>query len=123
MVDWQITPEWRLANPLRAGVTGPAGLELSWQPRGAWEWGLGGAWRSLRFRLDDEGSAPNGVGEETLVPVWLRGVRELGRLRLAIYAGMSLEGELRLENRRGETFSEQRYAAEPFAAIYLSGAF
>jgi len=123
LIDWEFAPGWRLANPLRAGITGPAGLELSWRPRKDWEWGIGGAWRSFRFRLDEEGAAPGGVGEERLVPVWLRGMRSLGALQLAAYAGVALDGELRLDDRHGGRIADDRYATTPFLALYLSGAF
>ena len=55
VVDWRITDQLRLTNPLDAGPTGGAGLELSYQLDGGWTIGAGGAFRSARFRLRDRG--------------------------------------------------------------------
>jgi len=60
-VDWKITDDLRLSNPFARALR-PAGLELSYGSLIAGDRG-GGAYRSFRFRLDDSGVAPNGVGE------------------------------------------------------------
>lgn len=59
VVDWKLTDRLRLANPLAAGPTGGAGLELSYLLDGDWELGGGAAYRMLRFRLDEAGPFPN----------------------------------------------------------------
>ena len=74
VVDWRITDQLRLTNPLDAGPTGGAGLELSYQLDGGWTIGAGGAFRSARFRLRDRGpfrteSASNAASLPSLTPV------------------------------------------------------
>jgi len=123
LIDWQPAPGWRLANPLRAGITGPAGLELSWQFISDWTFAAGGAWRSQRFRLDDTGSVPGGVGEESLVPVWIRLTWQRERLQTSIYGGAALEGTLTREDRSGHDVRSEGYAATPFVGFYVSGSF
>jgi len=123
MIDWQLTPRWRLANPLRSGVTGPAGLELSWQAAKNWTLGTGSTWRSLRFRLDAKGTSPGGVGEEDAVPVWLRLTRQFARTQLTLYAGATLDGSLSSEDRHEHEVSHSDYDETPFLALYFSGGF
>ena len=54
-----------MGNALPAGPTGPAGLELVYRPGEDWRFGpLGGAYRSVRFRLDRNGDVPSGIGSE-----------------------------------------------------------
>ena len=123
IIDWKLSDRWRIANPLRVGVTGPAGLELRYQAGERWEIGVGGAWRTLRFRLAEDATGAGGIGEERLVPVWIRASRAMEPLKLILYAGASLEGRLTLEDRHGRELSRERYGAAPFLGVYLSGSF
>ena len=85
LIDWQLSDKLRLANPLSAGPTGPAGLEIVYALGGGWEVAAGGAYRSLRFRLDrDLPVAPSGVGEYT-------GVIGFGRLSYRFSPKVSLD--------------------------------
>jgi len=123
IIDWQLAEAWRLANPLRAGVTGPAGLELSWTPDNKWTIGTGGAWRSFRFRLDDDAPNPEGVGEDQITPVWVRMSRKLPVGQMSLYLGALLAGELSVENRHGDRVGRQNYDDTPFGALYFTGSF
>jgi hypothetical protein len=123
IVDWQLSPTWRLANPLRAGVTGPAGLELSWTPAENWTLATGGATRSFRFRLSPDNPVSNGIGEEEIVPVWLRLSRDWDQNQLAFYAGATLDGHLKIEDRDGKVLRSSDYEDVPFFALYFSGSF
>jgi len=123
MIDWQLADKWKLSNSLRSGVAGPAGLELSWVLQPVWTLGVGGAWRSLRFRLDDSAPERDGIGEEQQIPIWVRATREVPLGSLSLYVGMALNGELSLESRRGDVVYRQDYDDAPFGALYFSGAF
>lgn len=123
-VDWAFTDSLRLSNPLRAGPAGPAGLELAWTPGSAWELAAGLAWRSLRFRLDEAGLAPGGVGEQRGTPVFARASRQLGGgWRLDFYAGRSLNAELRLEDANGNRLVTAEHDDPGFIAATLRGFF
>ena len=50
LVDWKLAERWKLVNPLPAGPTGPAGLEIDYHLDSDWNVGFGAAWRSTRFR-------------------------------------------------------------------------
>jgi hypothetical protein len=123
VVDWRITERLRLANPLRAGPTGPAGLELVCAVSDGWDLGVGGAYRSIRFRLDDEGAAPDGVGEVRAIPAWLRLSHRTGPFALDAYAGAVLGGRLSVEDERGGSPAAANYDPAPFAALRIQARF
>jgi len=119
LVDWRFNDRWRLINPLPAGPTGPAGLELDYQFSRDWTLGLGAAWRSFRFRLDETGPTPNGVGEERGAPVFLRATRSFGGgTALHLYAGVLLGGELRVEDSSGNLLRKTDF--DPAALVGLN---
>ena len=92
-IKWKISDQWSVGNALQAGPTGPAGLELVYRPGEDWGFGLGGAYRSVRFRLDRNGAVPNGIGSEKSIPVWLRASRRLTKeINLDLYGGLLLGG-------------------------------
>jgi hypothetical protein len=104
LVDWKLSERWRLQNPLPAGPTGPAGLELDYRLDSDWNLGIGAARRSSRFRLSSSGPVPGGIGEESAVPVFLRATRNLApNATLVLYAGVLLGSELRVEDPSGRT--------------------
>lgn len=124
VVDWKIDQRWRLANPFAAGPAGPAGLELSYAFGENWDAGIGGAYRSYRFRLDQSGPFPDGIGESRLVPAFLRISRKLGsEARLDFYAGAALNGRLKLEDSNGGDLVSEDYATAPMIGLTLSGRF
>jgi hypothetical protein len=118
VVRWRISDHLMLANPFRPGPTGPAGLELIYTIDENWTIAAGSAWRSFRFRLDDGGPAPEGIGEVETVPVWGRLTRRIAdRWVVDLYAGYALDGELKLEDRRGNEVGSVDQDAAPFAAF------
>lgn len=124
LVDWRLGDRWRLTNPLTAGPTGPAGLELEYRLDSAWNVGFGGAWRTTRFRLSDDGAVPNGVGEERGVPVFFRATRTLGeQMALNLYAGVVTAGELRIEDPTGRELSRVDFDTTPLFGATFSARF
>jgi hypothetical protein len=114
VVDWRFAERWRLLNPLPAGPTGPAGLELDYKLTEDWALGFGAAWRSVRFRLSESGPTPNGVGEERGVPLFLRASRNFGpQSSLYLYAGAIVGGKLRVEDSSGNELREVSFNPQP----------
>jgi hypothetical protein len=122
IVDVRLTDRWRLINPFAAGPTGPAGLELDYRFDGGWTMGLGGAYRSLRFRLSEGGPVPNGVGEERGLLLFLRGTREFGRdMSLNLYAGLVTAGRLQVEDPSGNRLAQDDFEPAPlFGAAFTA---
>ena len=121
LVDWRLSERWRLANPLPAGPTGPAGLELDYSLGDGWNLGLGAAWRSTRFRLSEDGPVANGIGEESGVPVFLRATRSFGpNATLYLYAGAVTAGSLTVEDTAGRVLREVDFGTAPLLGITFS---
>jgi hypothetical protein len=121
VINWEITDQLRLSNPFSGGPTGPAGLELSYALDQKWEIAFGGAYRSLRFRLNDEGNSFNGIFQEKAVPVWGRvTLRSVSHVKIDLNAGAFLSGKLKIEDHEGHEISEDQYDAAPFIAVTVS---
>jgi hypothetical protein len=124
LVDWNLGDRWRLINPLPAGPSGPAGLELDYRFDNDWTLGIGGAYRVSRYRLSQSGPVPDGVGEVTGVPIFLRATRNLGdSLTLNLYVGALAQGRLRVEDRNGNLLREDDFGLAPLFALTLLGRF
>ena len=120
-VDWKITEDLRLSNPFRTSPSGPAGLELSWRISDRWEIAAGGAYRSFRFRLDDSGVAPNGVGEQESAVGYARLTYRMGRdLKLDLYGGAAFNGKMRINDRDGNELGSDDFETAPMAAFSLT---
>lgn len=124
VVDWKLSDRWRLVNPLPAGPTGPAGLELDYRVSDSWSLGFGAAWRTTRFRLSESGPVASGVGEERGVPVFLRSSHNLvPGVRLFLYAGMVTAGELRVEDASGNVLRKVDVDPAPLLGATVSARF
>jgi len=124
VISWSLNEKWSLMNPLRVGPAGPAGLELVYNASESWQIGGGAAYRSFRFRLDDEGIAPDGIGEMNGVPAWVRASwRASPKVRLDIYGGAILAGEATLEDSGGRILESDSYDTAPLAAVALEASF
>ncbi|MBL8443454.1 MAG: hypothetical protein JNK52_05345 [Zoogloeaceae bacterium] len=124
IVDWSLSERWRLVNPLPAGPAGPAGLELDYRFDNGWNVGVGAAYRSLRFRLSEDGPVKNGVGEESGVPVFLRASTRFGESSsFFVYAGAVMSGELRVENSNGTALSNESFDTAPLFGATFSTRF
>ena len=123
-VDYRFGERWRLTNPLPAGPTGPAGLELSYALSSQWELGAGFARRSYRFRLNDEGISPGGVGVEQGLITFLHLGRSFGRsVNLDVYAGLTFAGQLRVQDTNGNDVATANYDPAPLIGVAFSARF
>lgn len=123
-VRWRINDRWRLSNPLRVGPAGPAGLELAYSIDGNWEAAAGGAYRSYRFRLDEDGTVPGGIGEIRGIPLFARLSRTWRHGWGAdLYAGVVLGGKLSLENGRGDQIGSASFDPAPLAGLFVTRKF
>lgn len=67
-----------------------------------WELGIAAAYRSFRFRLDDQGPIPDGIGENQNVPLVARiGGKISDSLSFNFFVGATLAGSLRADDKTG----------------------
>lgn len=107
--DWDFQDDWTLRSGVfDVGSRGGYGLELAWDATEKLELALGGQFQTRRFRLDDDGVAPDGIGEHFYYPVYLRGTwSATERLDAYLIAGAVLGGELTLEDEDGHKISDE----------------
>ena len=124
IVNWQIDDRWRLGNPFPAGPAGGAGLELTYAPDDRWEFAGGGAKRSTRYRLDETGIAPGGIGENRFFPLFARVVAQLRRADQSRFlrgrcTGRPPEagGRQRHHDRQGRLFDRTADRPDAFAPV------
>lgn len=118
LVDWQITPRWTLKTGGGLGATQGPGVFLEYQPNTRLRFSFGGRFDRLRFRLDDNGVAPGGIGEESaLATVVAASWQATRRLEFSASVGMSFLGELRLEDRNGNRIVREDYDPAPFVGL------
>ena len=124
IVNWRFGDRWLLRNPLAAGPTGPAGLELDYLFDNGWTLGFGAAYRTVRFRLSDSGPTPNGVGEFSGVPVFMRASNTFaGVYTLNLYAGAIAGGELRVEDSSGNAVQTEDFDLAPLVGFNVTARF
>lgn len=118
IVNWQINDTLRLTSSTATSASGDSGLELVQDLANDWEVALGGGNRFHRFLLDDDDVAPDGVGQNEAIAIWGRvSYQPSSQLSLNLNAGVALDGELRLEDERGDRLDEEHYDAAPFIGI------
>ncbi len=119
VINWKITDKLLLANPFHPGPTGPAGVELAYKMDNGWSLGGGAAYRSNRFRLNNDA-----IGESNAVPAWLRLSRKVAdRYNLDLYGGVMLGGGMSIDDRNGNRLTSTSVNPAPFLALALSAGF
>jgi hypothetical protein len=122
VVEWKISDQWRVstAGGSASGNLGVAltGIELIWSLSEKWQLSLGGAYKYSRFRLNDEGPAPDGVGEGESWPLWLRLVWNVtDRIQLEGVTGLMLGAEISLDDSAGNGLVNSDYDGGYFFGV------
>ncbi len=121
IVNWQISPTWKLETGRGLGASLGPGLLLTHSVSESWDVLFGGRFDRRRFRLSREGVVPDGVGEERSAPVYL-GVRynwpQSGSV--ALFGGANLAGKLQLDNPDGNELVDTEFDTAPFVGLSAS---
>jgi hypothetical protein len=122
IIDWEIIDGLTLATGGGdVGATQGPGLTLSYAVSDSWTVGVAGRLESVEFRLDDEGPAPGGIGEDSVYPlVGTASYSPNPFTRVSAFAGLELGGELTLRDANGAVVDRQDY--DPAPVFGLSGA-
>lgn len=118
VLDWHINDEFRITSTTAASASGESGIEAVYTVGGGWEAAIGVANRFSRFRLDNGGIAPDGIGQDYSIPLWGRITHHFGpQFSLNLYGGASLGGHLRLEDSDENRVARDSYDAAPFVGV------
>jgi len=114
LIDWDIGERFNLSTGPTIGATQGPGLQLSYAYSENTRIGLAGRYESIRFRLDDTGAAPGGVGEDTSFPLVVTfSYAPNPGTGLSAFAGAELGGQLSVEDADGTLIDRRDYEAAP----------
>lgn len=118
VLNWKISERFRLTTMGGGGMTGATGVELTYDLGDDWEIAVGGRYEFRRFRLDGVGVAPDGVADETSLPLWIRLSNRLGKnFSVDLYGGLINSGELELEDSSGNLIAADDFEAALYAGV------
>lgn len=124
VINWKITPKLTLANPLPAGPAGGAGLELTYELNQAWKFGLGGAYRQDRFRLNNSGTYAGGVGQNKYIPLFARASYSFTpKTSLDLYLAAMVGGQVKATTADGSLIQSDNYSTGLGIGVNLSHRF
>lgn len=124
LVNWNITDKLRLGNSLPAGPAGGAGLELAYALTERWTIAGGGAYRTYRFRLNENSPVANGIGQNSFIPVFARLSYALDPTsRIDLYAAATTAGRLSATDTFGTTQLSTNYQTGFALALSFSKRF
>jgi outer membrane receptor protein involved in Fe transport len=119
LIDWKITETLSLETGSGLAATRGPGLQLNFTAIDNWTFGLGARYENYRFRLDEDGVVPDGVGEEESTLVYLSAGYDVNPvMRVSALAGLKIGGELTLEDMDGRTI--QSDDADPVPLVGLA---
>lgn len=120
LVDWKISDTLSLKTGRGLAASRGPGLSLSWTPIQRWRFSLDGRYEKTRFRLDDGGRVPSGVGQDRSIPIALTATYMPGPdLEFSLLGGMEFAGELQLEDASGNRLAKSDYDSAPFAGALV----
>ena len=123
-LDWNITDTLSLSTGRGLAASRGPGLTLTWRTRPQVDLGLAGRYEKVRFRLDDSGPAPGGIGEDRSVPLIASvAYRPWPAASLTVFAGAEFRGRLRLEDRNGARIDETDYDPAPLLGLAFRARF
>ena len=118
LIDWDIGERWNLSTGRGLAASQGPGLTLSYGLSPAWSFELSGRYENVRFRLDEDGPAPNGIGRDQSLPLVLSARWQANQnIGLAVFAGAEFAGELQLRNPAGEILETSDYKTAPLAGL------
>ena len=118
IIDWRITPNLSLETGRGFAATQGPGLQLRWDISDKWTLAAGGRYEKNRFRLDKQGIAQNGIGEDKSIPLFATAQYKISpRSSISGLVGMDVDGSLRLENEDGDRIDKSDYDTAPLLAL------
>lgn len=114
VIDWDISDRWNLSTGRGLAASQGPGLTLSYELNQNWSLGLAGRYEDVEFRLDDEGPVAGGVGRDQSMPmIFVATLKPSSKLSLSVFAGIELNGTLKLKDTLGNVVEESSYDPAP----------
>jgi outer membrane receptor protein involved in Fe transport len=124
LIDWKITDTLSLETGRGFAASRGPGLQLRWRYSPTWQFAIGGRYEKTRFRLDDEGVAPGGVGQDKAIPLFALAEYAMGQdLKLGLIGGAEVGGELRLEDDAGKLIGRSDLSEAMFLGATFQASF
>lgn len=124
LIDWAITDTVSLETGGGFAASRGPGVQLKCQYSPQWQFAVGGRYEKTRFRLDDAGLAPGGVGEDKAFPLFAAARFSMQRdMQLSVIAGAELNASLRLEDASGNLVDRTDMADAAFFGASLKAKF
>jgi outer membrane receptor protein involved in Fe transport len=124
LIDWKISDRLSLETGRGFAASRGPGLQLRWAYSPSWQFALGGRYEKVRFRLDDDGAAPDGVGEDKAVPLFALAEFAFSRdAKISVFGGTEVGGALRIEDESGRRVSQSDQSSAPFFGASLQASF
>ncbi|MDZ8119899.1 hypothetical protein [Pontiella agarivorans] len=110
LVNWNITEKLSLETGGGFAATAGPGLSLVYDYSRHWKYAVTGRYEEKRFRLNGDGLAPNGVGEDRNIPI-------IGSVGYFFYPGgfvsaiigVNFDGKIELDDRSGANIYSREY--------------
>jgi len=125
LVNWLPTEDWAVrVGSVPASGGAAAAVEAAYRLAEPVDLGFGVIYQERRFRLDDSGPAPDGVGDDRSLPVRLRlGWRILPELSLHLLGGVAVAGKVELDDRDGNLLRKADYDPAAYVGLRVLGRF
>ncbi len=122
--NWKINDTLSFGTGRGGGAVAGPGLALDWRPSRSWSFSFGGRYKSHRFRLDENGDVPNGIGVDRAFPIFV-GVEHSFTpvIRMSLIGGVDIGGELGLEDENGQSITEADRDPGGFVGFAFSARF
>jgi hypothetical protein len=120
-LNWHITESWRLSTTLQSSPVGPGGIKISYCFHPHWEFGITAGYRYNRFRLDKNGSLPNGVGQYSQIPVAaVITYTPHSLVNLNVFGGFAFNNKIWLETSDGSGIYKSNQRTAPLVGFNLT---
>ncbi|MEM1129917.1 MAG: hypothetical protein AAGH83_05270 [Pseudomonadota bacterium] len=114
IIDWDITDRWNLSTGRGLAASRGPGLTLEYAATDTLRIGIATRFEESEFRLDDDGTAPGGIGFDRSIPVVATVAWEPNPgLSVSGFAGVALDGRVTLKDSDDRIIDRQDYDPAP----------
>ncbi len=121
LVNWNITEKLSLETGGGFAATAGPGLSMVYDYSKKWKFSITTRYEDKRFRLNGEGLAKNGVGEDRNIPI----IGTIGYFfypsgHISAIIGYNFDGKLSADDERGQNIYQREYDATPSMGLITS---